>query len=166
VNLTFLKTICERLKKALPTITCQLSPSRISIPKDAYNPARKQYYSTFILNEIYDKTRHMDTDGVLGVTEVDLYAPHLNFVFGEAQCPGKAAVISLHRLKPEFYGLSSDHKLFEERGVKEAAHELGHVFGLNHCRNPVCVMFFSNSIHDTDFKQAKFCNNCSQKLRL
>jgi len=154
------------LKKTFTTATFQLSSSEINIPKNAYNAVRKQYHSTTILNELYNKTKHLDADAVLGVTRVDLYVPHLNFVFGEAQCPGKAALISLHRLRPEFYGREPDPNLFEERGVKEAIHELGHVFGLNHCKNPTCIMFFSNGINDTDFKQAKFCDNCSKKLRL
>ena len=41
---------------------------------------------------------------ILGVTGVDLMAPGLNFVFGLADPQGSAAVISLARLYPEFYG--------------------------------------------------------------
>ena len=65
-------------------------------------------------------------DRVLGITNVDLYVPHLNFVFGEAECPGKAAIISLYRLEPEFYGQSPNTKLFAQHSVKEAVHEIGH----------------------------------------
>ena len=86
------------------------------------------------------------------MTEVDLYAASLNFVFGEAQCPGKFALISLLRLKPEFYGERADNSLFLERAMKEAVHEVGHMLRLKHDRNPSFVMFFSNSIKDTDQK--------------
>lgn len=44
--------------------------------------------------------------------------------------------------------------------MKEAVHELGHTFGLVHCIDPKCVMFFSNSLADTDNKNTKFCKKC------
>ncbi|MEM1521389.1 MAG: hypothetical protein QXK42_07610, partial [Candidatus Korarchaeum sp.] len=40
-----------------------------------------------------------------------------NFIFGEAQCPGKAAIISLFRLRPEFYGEEPNRQLFMERSI-------------------------------------------------
>ncbi|TLX91314.1 MAG: hypothetical protein E6K97_02920 [Thaumarchaeota archaeon] len=36
--------------------------------------------------------------------------------------------------------------------VKECVHELGHIFGFVHCPNIECVMYFSNSLSDTDIK--------------
>ncbi|HVP27089.1 MAG TPA: matrixin family metalloprotease, partial [Candidatus Bathyarchaeia archaeon] len=87
-----------------------------------------------------------------------------NYVFGEAESPGKAALISLYRLKPEFYGKKPNTELFIERSTKEAVHEIGHTLGLNHCSNPFCVMYFSNSIFETDRKQSLFCNKCYLKI--
>ena len=133
------------------------------LPDGAYNPRRGQYHSSRVLSCIKAYTK-AGFDRVLGVTEADLYAPGLNFVFGEAQMPGKAAIISLHRLKAEFYGVPPNRELFIERSVKEAVHEIGHTLGLRHCHNPRCVMFFSNSILDTDFKSRTFCENCQRKI--
>jgi archaemetzincin len=97
------------------------------------------------------------------VTEVDLYSKgrnnrDLNFVFGQAQILGKAAVISLYRLKGE-------KEVYHLRALKEAVHELGHTMGLRHCHDKICVMHFSDSLDDTDFKEAAFCETCLGKLK-
>jgi archaemetzincin len=101
---------------------------------------------------------------ILGVTGVDLTAPGLNFVFGLADPEGRAAVISMARLYPEFYGQPRDPRLFKARAVTEAVHELGHLLGLGHCIDPACVMAFSNSLADTDRKGPGFCEACREKL--
>ena len=101
---------------------------------------------------------------VLGIVDIDLYAPGLNFIFGQADMTSGVALISLCRLRQEFYGLPSDDVLFLDRAAKEAIHELGHTFGLEHCKNARCVMHFSNSLADTDLKQAIFCSKCRPKL--
>lgn len=36
----------------------------------------------------------------------------------------------------------------------------GHTWGLAHCAAPRCVMFFSNTLHDTDAKGVEFCSAC------
>ncbi len=63
-----------------------------------------------------------------------------------------------------FYGLPSNPQLFKERALKEAIHELGHLLGLGHCPNPACVMFFSNSLGDTDRKGPGLCPECRRRL--
>jgi len=95
------------------------------------------------------------------VESVDLYAGHLNFVFGEADPDVGIAVVSTYMLRPEFYGEAPSPELFLSRLVKEAVHELGHTFRLGHCPDPACVMHFSNSILDTDLKGPDFCPRCS-----
>lgn len=101
---------------------------------------------------------------ILGVTGVDLTAPGLNFVFGLADPAHGAAVISLARLYPEFYGQPRNPGRFKARAVIEAVHELGHLLGLGHCLDPACVMSFSNSLADTDRKGPGFCQACREKL--
>ncbi|MEM2915687.1 MAG: archaemetzincin family Zn-dependent metalloprotease [Candidatus Bathyarchaeia archaeon] len=152
--------IGEGLTKAFHGVTCIVAEEAIPIPRRAFNPQRKQYHSTVILRKICNYSKELICDRVLGVAEVDLYVPQLNFVFGEAVFNGRGALISLHRLRPEFYGEPASEKVLYERSVKEAVHEIGHTFGLTHCDNKNCVMFFSNSIIDTDRKKASFCGKC------
>jgi len=103
---------------------------------------------------------------VVGIADVDLYVPRLSFVFGEADVGSGTAIISLCRLRQEYYGLAPDEALFLERATKEIVHELGHTFGLGHCPNDRCVMHFSNSLADTDLKNAQFCNRCRPRIIL
>jgi archaemetzincin len=131
-------------------------------PDYAFNRKRNQYLSTAILNAIMEQKEYEAYEKILGIVDHDLYVPELNFVFGEAS--RRAAVISLTRLGQAFYHLPADQSLLQRRVLTEAVHELGHTFGLGHCKNPRCVMFFSNSLIDTDRKGSEFCPECGGKL--
>jgi archaemetzincin len=129
----------------------------------AYNPERKQYLSSKLLASL---KKSEGEERVVGIADVDLYVPRLNFVFGEADIVSGTAIISLCRLRQEYYGLAPDEALFLERATKEIVHEVGHTFGLGHCPNNKCVMHFSNSLADTDLKEALFCSMCRPKIIL
>jgi len=129
----------------------------------AYNPERKQYLSSKLLASLKKLERE---ERVVGIADVDLYVPRLNYVFGEADVGLRTAIVSLCRLRQEYYGLAPDEALFLERAAKEIVHELGHTFGLGHCPNNKCVMHFSNSLADTDLKEAHFCDKCRPKIIL
>lgn len=131
-------------------------------PDYAYHKKRNQYLSTAILNAIMEQKEYAPYEKILGMVDHDLYVPELNFVFGEAS--RKAAVISVTRLRQIFYHLPEDQGLFHQRVLTEAVHELGHTFGLGHCENPRCVMFFSNRLMDTDRKGSEFCQKCKNLL--
>ncbi|MHB1160836.1 MAG: hypothetical protein ACYC3V_10980 [Chloroflexota bacterium] len=50
------------------------------------------------------------------------------------------------------------------RAIKEAIHELGHTYGLEHCGDPLCVMHFSNTLMETDRKSDRFCPDHEGRL--
>lgn len=136
----------------------------IPLPAYAYNRERKQYLSNTILNMLNSQVRVPENGRVLAVTNEDLYVPDLNFVFGQADMLTGVAIISLARLRPEFYGQASDKPTFHHRAITEAVHEIGHTLGLNHCPDVKCVMHFSNSLADTDIKGHRFCIRCREVL--
>jgi archaemetzincin len=86
-------------------------------------------------------------------------------VFGQAQLGGQVALISLARLRQEFYGMPQNRALFLGRALKEAVHELGHTFVLTHCPEGECPMSLSTNIRQVDGKRATFCASCAAAVR-
>lgn len=164
VQKTILNEISIDLQEVFRTVPVSILSHNVLLPENSFNSYRQQYNSSIILNYMQRLFSFPIQSKILGITNVDLYVPELNFVFGEALLGGNVALISLFRLFPEFYGLSTNHKLLVLRAIKEAVHELGHSFGLGHCKDKKCVMHFSNSILDTDLKEKYFCAQCKQKL--
>lgn len=153
----------EALKQSLKAVFAQevTKGNGMALPKESWRGDRGQYLASSILSVL---SLPKSGDRILGVVDVDIFAPELNFVFGQANVSGRRALISLKRLKQEFYGLPSDESLFRQRTLKEAVHELGHTYDLGHCPDRICVMHFSNCLADTDFKGWKFCSVCRRKL--
>jgi archaemetzincin len=133
---------------------------QIGLPKENFNSVRHQFLSERVLEFISNNFKGR----TLGILDEDLYTGELNFIFGQAQMRGKAAIISIHRLKPTFYKNEADKDLLTQRVVKEAIHEVGHMLGLNHCNSSGCVMNFSNTIIDVDRKTKDLCDSCKNKL--
>jgi archaemetzincin len=143
-------------------IPCSVSDTIISL-EGIYDIVRKQYYSTKLLERLLDHRAGSHTK-LMGIADVDLFIPPLSFVFGEAQFNNPASLISIYRLRQQFYGLPDDPELLLVRSEKEAIHELGHCYGLIHCRDYRCVMYLSYSVEDIDMKTAFFCQKCSDLL--
>jgi archaemetzincin len=164
VDSDVLGRIREGLNAAFPASSSVVVDERMSIPGEAFSVERRQYRSDVLLSGVKGYAeKNKCFDRVLGVIDVDVFVQGLSFVFGEAECPGRAGLISLWRLRPEFYRQRSGRILFEERCAKEAVHELGHTLGLQHCANPFCVMHFSNSVFETDVKPGFLCEKCLVK---
>ncbi len=133
-------------------------------PEYACDTRSGQYNSSLIVKELF---RRCPADAVrfLGITEKDLFIPMLTFVFGQAQLEGTAAVISLARLRQEFYQMPPNRELLKARAVKEARHEMGHTFGLVHCPERACAMSLALNIQQLDLKGSSFCTSCEVSLR-
>src|SRR5438045_9470429 len=70
----------------------------VPLPSHAFSRQRDQWRAAVILDALADAKR-ADWLRLLGIADVDLYAPDLNFVFGEADERRGVAVFSTARLR-------------------------------------------------------------------
>jgi archaemetzincin len=132
-------------------------------PAGALDERRRQWMSIEFLKALLAVAPR--NGRILGLTACDLYIPMLSFLFGQAQLDGAAAVVSVARLRQEFYGLPGDEGLLMTRARKEALHELGHTLGLVHCADPLCAMSLSTNLPQVDAKRDEFCQICEPAAR-
>jgi archaemetzincin len=130
----------------------------LPIPLSSWNAWRQQYSAPSILDALASAKRP-EWERLIGIADVNLYVPDLNFVFGAADARRGVAVFSLARLRA-----GADEALLSRRAATEAVHELGHTYGLSHCDKPTCVMWFSNSLSESDRKGTTFCPEHQREL--
>lgn len=132
----------------------------LATPPGAYNSHYGQYDANAILNgmihgEGVDPVDHLN----VAITQSDMYAGGLNFVFGYADYVSHVSVVSLARLATK-----KDPALFERRLLKLLRHEIGHMYGMAHCTHPECVMRGANSREEADSIPLNMCPSCAAKL--
>jgi predicted Zn-dependent protease len=132
----------------------------VDAPRPRTRMRGPQLHGEDVLEEVSRLRLRYGADYAIGFVEDDIYVPEMNFVFGLASHDLRSAVVSSTRLGSPKPGV------FKDRLTKETVHELGHVFGLGHCDDALCIMHFSNSLADTDLKTADLCDKCKASLRL
>ena len=157
--------ILRRLRTAIAKILSL--PVRVlrpkSLPLHTYHVVRHQYHSTQLLEYLLAEN-NSEALRILGVTAADLYIPIFTFVFGEAQLDGKAAIISLARPRGDIDGVMPPRPVYLRRLIQLSLHELGHTFGLGHCRQDACLMGFSANLENLDRKKLALCEYCQVLL--
>ncbi len=138
--------------------------SPLEIPTHSYDEKRRQYSSIEILRMLH-KTMPKEAFRVLALIDKDLFIPVLSFVYGHAQFEGKVGIVSIARLRQEFYGFPEDKELVTNRMLKEVTHETGHLFGLTHCNDTSCPMTLSTNIRALDKKGVSLCESCKLLLK-
>lgn len=161
------------VERAAVEVVCGLVSAEFDLPVKevrlpdvdfAYDARRGQYRSADVL-EMAGRLCPRDAWKLLAITGRDLFVPVLTFVFGQAQLGGRVGVVSLARLRQEFYGLEPNPEILLERTAKEVLHESGHLFGLVHCPDAACAMALATNVRQIDGKQAAWCAGCMARLR-
>lgn len=136
------------------------------IPKNARRTVdnHEQLLAGYILDHLLLKNKPKDALVMMAITQKDLYPkPEWNYVFGLASYQKGIGVTSMYR----FHDGNLNNTNFNKsllRLNKISSHEIGHMFGLNHCLNAVCVMNGTNSLPETDKHYARLCSLCQKKL--
>jgi archaemetzincin len=129
----------------------------------------RQILTTDILDLL---RKRLPKDGfcTLAITMNDLYPdPWWNFVFGQASLRDRVGVFSFARYDPAFYGekQGKDYKeILLRRSCKVLAHEMAHIFSLEHCIFFMCLMNGSNHLEESDARPLHLCPVCLRKLQL
>jgi len=161
----------------------------ITFPLEGFDPSRNQFDALKILmkmdrfrdgNPDLFKREEMDyecfrskqhiCEKFLLITSGDLFYDLKSFVFGLSDSRLGVAVVSTTRLDNFYYGDSNndldytDTIAITKHLVTECAHEIAHLFGLEHCDNPQCIMYCPNNLDDLDRKNESFCGRCMLEL--
>jgi archaemetzincin len=161
----FEKDILEKVAEAVQReFNCSLNIKEGHIDlSEFYDAGRRQYNGNLLLKYV-DTLSVPESSKILGLFNVDLFIPILTYIFGQAYLGGRTGIASLYRLNNESYGMKRDNQLMLDRFRKEVIHELGHSFGLIHCKNSTCVMRSSTYVEDIDQKDHRLCTACRKEL--
>jgi archaemetzincin len=156
VSAQFLKELEQPISQVLG-VTAFPGKAALPAPTFAFNKDRGQYHTTAIMRRLLT-IKETGVPLVLGVTDVDLFQPDSNFVYGEADRESHAALMSVWRLKGE-------GEAWKRRAFVEAVHQAGHLVGLSYCEDARCAMYLATTITDADRRQLHLCNNCRNELQ-
>jgi archaemetzincin len=155
--------LCERLERIYRRVRCDVLRGS-EVPEECYDSRMKAFVAKKVLSFLGENHNCKACERILGITDVDLCVndSHLSgYLFGLARPAGKVALISSHRLHGNPSG--KEHpSLLVERLIKEAMHELGHLFDLTHCHNKTCVMSGSKTAGGIDLKRVWYCLRCRE----
>jgi len=124
--------------------SCRVIPKGEKEPsKEALDSYRRQYDVRYLVKELPSENPS------LWVMVVDIADANHMYLYGAAS---KTAAV-----------VSAFHSGDGVNLLKEACHEAGHLFGLEHCSQE-CVMRPSRSIFQLERKKLTLCENCRSKL--
>lgn len=150
--------------KVLPTVKVDesLLVSRVN------SHTKKVQWQTAELLQWLEQQLPEDAYCLLGITLTDLYPNgSWNFVFGQATLRQRVGIYSFARFDPAFFDEPRPHDvetLILRRSCRTLAHEIGHMFGMQHCIFFTCVMNGSNHLAESDSRPLHVCPVCLRKL--
>lgn len=121
----------------------------------------EQVLTGYVLHELLGPERPADALAYLALTASDLWPGRgWNFVFGQASLRERIGVWSIYRNGDP----SQDFTLCLRRTLSTASHETGHILGMAHCTDFLCLMNGSNHQEEKDRRPMHLCPVCLRKL--
>jgi len=140
----------------------------VPVPRAGDDPARGQHVTGPLLADLKGQAARLaakdPVDATLFLTDVDLYKPQTDGVFGDVDAAAHVAVISVRRLREAFYKRKADPVRQRTRLVKLALYVVGRARGLPDCNNASCAMFTTTALADVDLKPEKYCAACWRRM--
>ena len=149
------------------------------IPRGAEDASRRQYRSAPFLAEVRRALPRLAVAKLVGatmtgspvatpkpdatvfLTDVDLFTPSTEGVFGELDRAHGAALLSVRRLREAFYRRKADPGKQRSRLVKQILRAIGLIRGRGgDCRDPGCAMSTAQVVADIDRKKERYCAPC------
>ncbi len=152
-----LRSVLVRLSERLP-VPCALQESGEDLEL-CWMAERNQVDADRLLESVEALPRSESCQTV-AISSHDVGNRIFSFFFGRARVDGRAAIVSIARLDPAYYGLPEDRDLLVTRIVKEILHEIGHNAGLRHCEDQDCLMHFSADVESIDLRGRDYCEGC------
>jgi archaemetzincin len=161
VRADLLADVTSRVSRAV-SVPCRVGPP-LEGPAAADVKGRDQWDADRLLSAVEDRS---DEPGavLVALAARDMGNVVFTHFFGRARLHGRALVVSLARLGPEFYGMAPDREVTARRAAVEVLHELGHVAGLAHCAEPLCLMRLARNVEAIDLRGAAFCGACAAAM--
>jgi predicted Zn-dependent protease len=103
-------------------------------------------------------------DATVFVTDVDLYKPQTDGVFGDVDAVARVAVLSVRRLREAFYKRKADPAKQRARLVKLALYAIGRTRGLPDCHDAGCALSPTTALSDIDVKPERYCAACWHRI--
>lgn len=149
------KYLCRELEKVYPSVI--LVKTALPLPAKEYYKKGNRYRAAGLLDDL---ERFKNGGFALGMTDEIIYHPNEKSptwgIFGLGRTGKNVCVIS--SMRPKERRLQSDDNM-----RKLMLHELGHAFGLNHCKDQHCFMV--DAEHGDKFDQTPaFCDDCKRYL--
>lgn len=138
-----------------------------SLPESAFYPPRGRYRAERLLAHLREKVLPgTGCNWIVGLTTNDISTDKGKIpdwgIFGLGELPGRAAVVSVFRLRPS----AKSPRHLALRTFKVVNHELGHLLGLDHCPSGVCMMRDAEgTIKSVDDDTGLLCPACQARLK-
>jgi archaemetzincin len=124
----------------------------------------EQILTDHVLYKVLAPKLPKDAAAMIALTAADLWPGEgWNYVFGQASLRDRVGVWSIHRNGDPAAG-DKEYRLCLLRTIRTAAHELGHMFSIQHCTAYECNMCGSNNREESDRRPLAECPQCTAKI--